>query len=371
MAKCAMFRSCILALAAMLPSPSMAQPDDEVADTEEARQFEQFLRDFAEQRSAPALAAMVLHKGRPVASAMLGYFDDEGELPTTEQTVFGIASVTKPITAAAMLRGADAGLLSLDTPLKAHPGFDGLCAWLGSSEIPFGGGATTADGSTIAPVACDRELTVRDALNMRVNGTGERYVYNPIIYARIDRALESAGLASFRDMVRQQAVLPAGMEHTALGRRDPESGQALQRLAEPFRLEQGRLVKASLPDDDFRAAAGIYTSVEQLARFDRAVDGGLIPQPYSEEIFKKPVGPDGDYRWGWHVQNWQGMRLVWHSGWEPEKYSALYLKVPDRSLTLIVLANTEAIWWGNPLNRTQVENSAIAAEFLRLYAKGK
>ena len=152
----------------------------------------------------------------------------------------------------------------------------------------------------------------------------------------------------------------------ALGWRDPQGGSALRLLAPPFVVKDGEPTKNSISDDDFRAAAGIKASVHQLAQFDMALDAGkLLTANWHARIFDAPVKQKtGDYRWGWFVQNWKGHRLVWHSGWDPERYSAMYLKVPDSDLTLIVLANTEALWWDNSLVRAEIETSPVAAAFL-------
>lgn len=54
-------------------------------------------------------------------------------------------------------------------------------------------------------------------------------------------------------------------------------------------------------------------------------------------------------------------------GWWERAYSALYLKLPDERLTLILLANSEGLWWGNPLDAAEVERSPFAAAFLRRF----
>jgi hypothetical protein len=60
---------------------------------------------------------------------------------------------------------------------------------------------------------------------------------------------------------------------------------------------------------------------------------------------------------------------VWHSGWDAEAgFSALYLKVPDRRLTLILLSNGEGLWWENPLDSAAVDRSPFARAFLDRFA---
>ena len=75
---------------------------------------------------------------------------------------------------------------------------------------------------------------------------------------------------------------------------------------------------------------------------------------------------DLQYGLGWYVQEFEGLRLLWHTGRWPPSTSALYLKVPEENLTLIVLANTDnltipfdAIGFGD------VSKSALALSFFR------
>ena len=350
--------------------PAIASEAEMAPRSAALAEFEAFLEEFRQERSIPALTAVIVADGEVAWERAYGFSDDEGEIPTTTETTFSIASVTKPIAGTAILREAAEGRLSLDTPMSADPGWAETCAWLAGSAIPFGSGGEDAHGATIPPIACDRDLSLGDMLNMRANGAvGGPYVYNPIAFARIDRVIEGAGGRPLRQIVRENVLARAGMEDVALGWRDPEGGAALRLLAPPFRMVDGRPQKNSFSDDDFRAAAGIKTSVVQLARFDIALDTGrLLPPDWLRRVFGGPTpGPSGDYRWGWFVQDWRGHRLHWHSGWDEDRYSALYLKVPERRLTLIVLANTEGLWWSNSLVRAEIENSPVAARFLDLF----
>lgn len=79
-----------------------------------------------------------------------------------------------------------------------------------------------------------------------------------------------------------------------------------------------------------------------------------------------------DHRRHWYVQEYRGHRLVWQSGWDEEAgFSALYLKVPERDLTLILLANGEGLWWENRLDRADVERSPFARAFLDRFVFGR
>ncbi|MEP2100959.1 MAG: serine hydrolase domain-containing protein [Parasphingorhabdus sp.] len=352
----------------MLPLGNTVSASEKV-DMESYQEFGSFLADFRKEQSIRALTAVIVKDGEIVWEQALGTSDDEGDVPATMDTTFGIASVTKPIAATAILAEADKGGLYLDWLLANDSRWADFCGWFSTSGIPFGGGGKDSDGTTIEPVDCERKLSLSDSLNMRVNGAaGSAFVYNPMTYARIDRAIAGAGGRPLRAIVRDNVLKKAGMENVALGWHDPDGGSALRLLAPPFTVqEDGRDIKASHSDDDFRAAAGIRASARHIAQFDIALDSGKLLSPeWMGQIFSDDkLPPRGDYRWGWFVQDWQSKRLFWHSGWEPDRYSAIYLKIPEQKLTLILLANNESLWWSNALSAAEIQKSPVVAKFLK------
>ncbi len=340
----------------------------EEMDRARFEKFGAYLSNFRKENSIRAMTAVIVKDEKIVWEQAFGTSDDEGDIATTMNTTFGIASVTKPIAATAILAEADKGGLYLDWLLANDPRWAVFCSWFSGSTIPFGGGGKDSDGTMIQAVDCERKLSLADSLNMRVNGAaGSAFVYNPMTYARIDRAIEGAGGRPLRAIVRDNVLNKAGMQNVALGWHDPEGGSALRLLAPPFTVQDnGRDIKASHSDDDFRAAAGIRASARHVAKFDIALDAGKLLSPeWMARIFSdEKLPPRGDYRWGWFAQDWQGKRLYWHSGWEPDRYSAIYLKVPEKRLSLILLANNENLWWGNALSAAEIEKSPVVAEFL-------
>ena len=139
---------------------------------------------------------------------------------------------------------------------------------------------------------------------------------------------------------------------------------------------EGELVPLRRPGRYLPGGAGIVSTVEDLARFDVALDSGVFGGPeLMRKLFTPAAAPDGTvlpYAYGWYVQQYRGETLYWHSGWDEEAgFSALYLKVPERDLTLILLANGEGLWWGNPLDKAAVEGSPFARAFLDQFVFGE
>ncbi len=348
--------------ALLLAAPLAAEEPDYDA-------FGEFLEEFRKESGTPAMSALILKDGEIVWEAYLGTSDDERDFPTTAQTTYSIASVTKPIAATAVLAESLAGDVFLGEPMTTDADWAEFCAYFATTSIPFMSGGEDMFGNTIPPVDCAKPTTLIEMLNMRANG--DAFVYNPIAFARIDRVIEGAGGRDLRSIVRDRALTPAGMKDVALGWRDPDAGDALRLLAMPYHTVEGRIVKQSLSDDDFRASAGMMTNPRALAAFDLALDAGkLIPPANLKRLSAMELGPLGDYQTGWWLEDYAGKRLLWHSGKDDQKYSAIYLKVPQDRLTLIVLANTEAIWnEGSSVVQAKAAQSPVARRFLESFVK--
>ncbi|MEM8726004.1 MAG: serine hydrolase domain-containing protein [Pseudomonadota bacterium] len=342
------------------------------AKENEFESFGAFLERFRIESGTPALSAVIVKDEKIAWEGYFGTYDDEGELPTRTETTYKIASVTKPIVATALLSEMAHGELTLDLPMAADKGWKDLCEFFTTkTAISFMAGGNDRLGNAIAPMQCEKPTLLSDMLDMRTNS--DAFVYNPIAYARIGRAIAQSGGRPLNEIVRERVIdYSLALDYdVALGWRDRYGGDALRFLAEPHHVVDGKAVKQPLPDDDFRAAAGIIASPKAIAEIDIFYDEGriLLPRGRRQSLIDRSIGPLGDYRDGWFLEDWNGTRLMWHSGWNEKAYSSLYLKVPEKRLTLIIMANTEAIWWGNSVVKAEVVQSPIAAKFLETFAK--
>jgi len=348
----------LLVMASFGTGAALAQPPDPEG-------FEAFLTQFRVDQQIPSLSVVVLQDGEPAFEAYLGWSDDEGDVATTTDTTYAIASVSKTVTGASLFLADREGLIDLDRPLSDAEDWQDFCGWFPNSPIIFAG-AQLGD-VTIEDFTCQGQ-TLRHAVNMQVNGEpGSHFLYNPIVFARLGRFMDEVGPADIRSLVYRYVLDPAGMTDTAAGWRDHDRGHVLTYLAPPFHYDGEDLVKQPFPDDDFRGAAGLYLSPLELARFDRALsNGALMDAEAIDALWTPPLTADGDasvYAHGWYVQTYRGERLIWHSGVEDQAYSAIYLKLPERDLTLIAMANRDVLGWGNRLDRAEIERSPVVQAF--------
>ena len=91
--------------------------------------------------------------------------------------------------------------------------------------------------------------------------------------------------------------------------------------------------------------------------------------PSVREEMWTPAGAAIPYGLGWFVTEVTGERVVWHTGLWEGAYSALYLKVPARRYTLILLANSDGLRWESRLNEAVLERSPFARAFLDMVSR--
>jgi CubicO group peptidase (beta-lactamase class C family) len=311
----------------------------------------------------PGLSAVVVKDEKVIFARGFGFANLERRVRTTPDTPFNIASVAKPISAAVALKLVELRRLDIDQPMSRYEGFSEFCEEFSKQESIFA-----------RDLRCGR-LTMRHLLSHTVNGApGEAFSYNPAMYSWTSRPMAQVAGKPFSSLVEEIVFRPAGMKNSARRHRDlPLPPGLAAALASPYHTRgDGLLVPSEPPPaQGDGAAGGVVATAMDLARFDIALDEGTLISRRSRELMMTPSrstqGKVLPYGLGWFVQDFRGLRLVWHSGWWEKAYSALYLKVPEERLTLILLANSEGIWWDNPRDKAEVEKSRFAVAFLDLF----
>ena len=168
---------------------------------------------LVERGTVPGAQLAVVDAGGVVFQHVSGFADRERTVPVDRTTRFALASLTKPLVAAAALVAAEEGSVDLDAPVAAHvpqvPAAFSLRMLLAHySGLPEG---------VAAPAAGWPELRDHYAAVVPEHPAGVRRVYSNPAYATAGAAIEHAtGIAI--DVYLEEAVLaPLGMGATSLG----------------------------------------------------------------------------------------------------------------------------------------------------------
>ncbi len=98
----------------------MDSPERNGLDPDRLRHAFAILEGWIADSGVPGIGAVVAREGRVVAEAYFGTADRLTGRPVDDRTIWSVASVTKPFTAAVVMRAVDSGLVSLDEPVARH-----------------------------------------------------------------------------------------------------------------------------------------------------------------------------------------------------------------------------------------------------------
>jgi len=333
------------------------------------KQFSIGLTKLKKDKQILGLAAGIVKNNQLIWSEGYGFADSDRTVRMTADTPIWIASVSKTFVGLAFLKLESEGLIDLSEQASATPNFNSLCDWLSSTTIAFA-----------KDLNCKAKITIQNILNHQVNGMpGTNFMYNPIMYSRLSRFLEHKfglgvdaveGRHNYLAQTIDRVILtPAGMTRTMSSQWDRQKPMVYFDIARGHGVVNGDYLAKRSPERHIAGGAGVVSTVLDLAKYDIALNtDSIVDKKIRNKLFtpaKFTHGDDSPYGFGWYVQTFKNKKLVWHSGWDAEAgYSALLLKVPDESITFILLANSEGIWWNNPLDKAEVHKSAFAKLFL-------
>ncbi|MGB3715055.1 MAG: serine hydrolase [Candidatus Promineifilaceae bacterium] len=373
-----------------------ARLSDDSTDATEPQSLEETIQSFEaeietirNELNIPGLSAAVIKDQEVVFAKGFGFADVEKEIPATENTPYHIASLTKPFAAAIIMQLVEEGQLNLD---------DEMVDILGDLQVQFPGG--TLDGyaelcaqiveisqDTTGPYAdyrylfqdynCDSEpLTVRHHLSHTSQGEpGEAYRYNGFLFGFLTDVAEQASGMGFEELLVDRIIGPLGLTSTYPNESVQRGREILDQRARPYRVDNSGNPTVSAYPEGVNAAAGMVSTVLDLAKFSTAMDQNRIVSEESKEAMLAPtVSSNGQalpYGLGWFVQEHDGRQLIWHYGHQPESYSSLILKVPEEDLTLILLANSADASAPFNLGDGDVLKSPFARAFISLFANGE
>lgn len=291
----------------------------------------------------PGLSVAVAKDGEILLARGFGWSDVERQVAATSETVYPIGSITKTFTSTLMLQLVEQGRLDLEALVSRH------VTW----QVPA-------------------DVRVRHVLSHTSEGEpGVRFIYSER-FNWLDNVVEAATGGSFPLLLKQGVLQPAGLASTFGGTGDDTADAAAHpALAAPYVWEDGKQVRSEFPPMGLHSSSGLHSTVLDLVAYSAALDDGRLLRPETRErAFSPTISTRGGalpYGLGWFTQQVAGQRVVWHGAWWPRAFSGMLVKVPEKRLTLAVLANSDAL----SAPQMGVSNALlfpIANAFLRVFA---
>lgn len=154
----AMLLSGLLGLQAAAASLTVAKPEDAGFSSERLRRIEPLIKSHIASRDLSGAVTLVARRGKVVHFEAFGTTDFEANKPMRADTLFRLASMTKPMTAVAVLMLMEEGKLILSDPVsKFIPEFKNpkVAVW----NLP-----NDARGAGVRLLAADRDVTLQHLL---------------------------------------------------------------------------------------------------------------------------------------------------------------------------------------------------------------
>lgn len=328
-------------LAAACSSPDPAEMRDQ--------QFREIVAAARDAAGSPGLSAAVAVEGALVWSGGSGLADVENAVPATADSVYRIASISKPIAATAVMHLAEQGVLDIEMPVQEYfPAFP-------EKDHPVTVRQLMNHTSGIRHYQ-PGEFDMKEHFDTVEAGTGifrddpllfepgAQYSYSTYAYNLLAGVVESVSGQSFDDYLRQNLWDPAGMETTYL---EHQGDIVPNRVRQYVKSEEPPLVRnAPFADLSIKwAGGGMISTAPDLVRFALALDAETILSASTQGRMTTPTeladGSLSRYGLGWRVEEDEMGLWVAHSGGATGGTTHL-LRLPERGLAVALTANVQS-----------------------------
>ncbi|MBL8216440.1 MAG: serine hydrolase [Bryobacterales bacterium] len=286
-------------------------------------------------------AVLVLKNGQMLLRTGVGACDREARTPCKPQTRFRIGSITKTFTATAVLMLAERKKLGLQDAVSKHLPYapeswkDVTIHHLLShtSGIPSYTEPKPAE-------ACARRTAEELVALFRDKpldfAPGSQWAYSNSGYVLLGEIVSQVAGMSYEAFLRQAIFEPLGMSDSGYEGEQPlANGRAVG-----YSRAGGRWAKAECPDVSLlRAAGGLYTTVDDLQRFDEGLRKQRLLTLASLQRMYTPVASKS-YGYGWALTTFGRHKVVAHGG-SIEGFAAFLARIPEEQTLVVVLSNVE------------------------------
>jgi CubicO group peptidase (beta-lactamase class C family) len=290
----------------------------------------------------PGASLLVLRDGVPLVRRGYGFSDLEAQVRASPATNYRLASVSKQFTATAILVLAQDGKLSLDDRARRWlPSLPPVADAITIRQLLSHQGGLV-DYEDIMPA--DTRVPLRDADVLALVAKTDRLYFRPGTsyrysnggYAMLALIVEKVSGRPFKDFLRERIFLPLGMTATLAYVKD---GPPVPHRAFGYSEEGGRWLRTDQSmTSSVLGDGGIYSSIDDLARWDAALyDGRLLSDASRKAAFTPWTHTDDptvEYGYGWRITG----ETLWHSG-ETIGFRNVIVRYPKRHLTVILLTN--------------------------------
>jgi CubicO group peptidase (beta-lactamase class C family) len=341
----------LLALVALTGAVGGAQGADTPIETRIDTMIVRYMR----QRHIPGLSLSVVRDGHMTYAKGYGEANIEWNAPSTPETVYLLASMTKQFTSLGVMMLVNEGRVRLDdtigTYVTAPPAWKGitirhLLTHTAGLKDRF---EAAADGRLYLDYATSQML---DAASHTATDAppGAKWQYSDQGYFLLGMVIENASGKTYEQFLRERIFTPLGMTSTSIH----NWGAIVPQRADGYSLIGDRVV-GSRRRYQFSIVShyGVQSTVRDLARYDSALSANaLVPAATLAQMWTPARLGDGTiaeftgigYGFGWFLERFNGHRIVQHGG----STGTCLFRLPDDGISVVILTNLEQAAGSDP-----------------------
>jgi D-alanyl-D-alanine carboxypeptidase len=345
-------RIAALACGALAALPAAAAASAQTPDVKRMETVADSLaREMVAAGVVPGLTIAVARNGETVFARGYGKADVEMGVDAGAETVYPVTSLTKQFTAAAVLRLAEAGKLSLDDSITKHlPDYPAHARAVTVRHLldhtsgisPMRGTSAVDDPQWFRRDLAYAEMVALFGTKPLEFGPGEKFDYNNMAYYLAGEIISRVTGTHWGEHLEREVLGPLGLRRTV----HCDARRVVPGRAETYVTEDGATVHAPYVSMRILGASGALCSTAgDLLRWSHLLHASRVVSPASLARMTARTRLSGgdtvDAGLGVYMESLGGHRKVFHGGTRPGgAYLAHY---PDDGLTIAVLTNSASV----------------------------
>lgn len=346
--------------------PTLSLSQTRISDKEFTDGLDAYIRKSMESiPEIPSVAMVVVKDDKPIFIRAYGFANKEKGIKADANTLYYIASSTKSYTALAAVLIDREGKIKLSDPLTKYA--TGV-----TFKTPIPDKVTVRDLLTHTSalrnnplawrVAFSGEVDDKDLVRVFADGTTfndtgyGKYAYTNLGYNIYGELLQLSLNKRWQDVLQEKVFGPLGMKQTTAYVSKAHANKL--QLADAYMYDPATdsVLRAPIDkqDNNMQAAGGIYTSLNDLARWlrvninDGKLDGKqVIPADVMQIVHtgytdttreEGPFTGNGKYGLGWQISKYKNENVIYHFGGFPGWTSHISY-MPDRKIGVAVMVN--------------------------------
>jgi D-alanyl-D-alanine carboxypeptidase len=293
----------------------------------------------------PGATIEITQDGHVVYTHAFGFSDIASRAHARDDTHYEIGSITKQVTAGAILQLHEAGKIDLDAKVAVYVPDAPYATQITVRQLltQTSGLPDYLDGPDVdvasAKAATYGELMARIAGKPLEFAPGAGWRYSNTNYIILGRIIENVSNERYEAYVQRHILDPLGMTQTfTIG-----DESSIPDMAFGYKLVDGHLspVRAPISQSYAWSAGDLVSTVRDVEKWSGALQNGRVvsPQDYALMMRSQPTTQgDSGYGFGLFIDSLDGQPRIGHTGGDPG-FTAANEYFPTQNVRIIALTN--------------------------------